>query len=337
MDLFSAEVRIGQGFGSFGTYDLSGAGSTLTTGALYVGDDGDGTFTQGAGTTVTSSAGIGIGTNLGIGVYTLNDGTINLTSTNWFEGLGVGYDGDGTLNILGGNISTVGGDIAVGLDINGFGVVNQDGGGVVAGNNFVVGYNGGWGEYNFNAGTLDVAVTAVIGQLVGSYGELNIAANMNMNGMWIGDQYAVGQVTQTAGHVNMWGWDLLIGMDATWLGSGGDGTYDLQGGSLNVVHDVFVGHSGGTGVLNIDSGPVTIGNYMMVGHAAYGAYGGTVGTVTQTAGDVTVAILPIGHEYGTGTYDISGGSLNYNDTWIGHLGTGDMTISGTAVVNAWAT
>ncbi len=333
----SSATRVGQGGGSFGTYDLSGAGSTLDTGTLYVGDDGgDGSFTQDIGTIVTSSKGIGIGTNLGIGEYTLTDGTISLTSLLWNEGLGVGYDGDGTLNILAGTISTVGGNIAVGLDPSGFGLVNQDGGGVTAGWDFVVGYSGGYGEYNFNAGTLDVANMTIVGSQSGSYGELNIAQNFNTGGMWVGDLLGTGVVTQTGGHVDM-PWDLFVGLDAAWLGGGGDGTYDLQAGSLNVDVNAYIGHSGGTGVLNIDSGPVTIGNWLMVGHADMGAYGGTVGIVTQTGGDVSALIIPIGHEYGTGTYNISGGSLTYQDTWIGHLGTGDMTISGTAVVNAWAT
>jgi autotransporter-associated beta strand protein/T5SS/PEP-CTERM-associated repeat protein len=115
--------------------------------------------------------------------------------------------------------------------------------------------------------------------------------------------------------------------------AGASGTYTLSGsGSLNVANEVVVGREGGTGTLNVDGGTITTtGN----GNMYIGRRNGT-GTLNQTAGVISVIKefgvgTRDGDQVGTGTYNLSGGSLTATNTiFIGkELGSsGTMTMTG---------
>jgi autotransporter-associated beta strand protein/T5SS/PEP-CTERM-associated repeat protein len=115
--------------------------------------------------------------------------------------------------------------------------------------------------------------------------------------------------------------------------AGASGTYTLSGaGALSVANEVVVGREGGTGTLNVDGGTITTtGN----GNMYIGRRNGT-GTLNQTAGVISV-IKEFGvgtrddNKIGTGTYNLSGGSLAAtNNIFIGkELGaSGTMTMTG---------
>jgi hypothetical protein len=119
------------------------------------------------------------------------------------------------------------------------------------------------------------------------------------------------------------------------IGVGGQGEYNISGGTLNALHDLnvadqngpaaidgqmnitggvvnqtggdqalFVGKNGGTGVLNISDGTLTVNRFQI------GENANATGVVNQSGGTVTSnQWINIGHD-AAGEYNISGGTLN---------------------------
>ncbi len=138
--------------------------------------------------------------------------------------------------------------------------------------------------------------------------QLNISAgtlNANSGGLWISNgSTSKAYVEQTGGTINVKG-----GGDALQLAAaaGSTATYTMSSGTLTVDHNYLLGASGN-------------------------------GTMTQTAGDVTVnGWLSVGRLVGgTGIYDISGGTLTANNSGcglvVGESGTCTLNISGNAAL-----
>jgi hypothetical protein len=152
------------------------------------------------------------------------------------------------------------------------------------------------------------------------------------------------------------GWDLVVGH-----GAGSTGTYTLSGGALEANQSEFIGFSG-TGTFNHTGGTNTI-NASAVGAFDLGGFAGAAGTYNlsgtaalsvnaheyigdsgtgifnQTGGTNTLAagkILLLGvNATGTGTYNLSGGTLAGDEIVVGSSGTGTLNIlgNGTAYTN----
>ena len=249
---------------------------------------------------VAGTAGTGGGSWMFIGQ---NDtaGTYNLADTN-SAGSGItGFaQGTGSLNATGNLLIGAFGDNRTGTVR-----VNTSGTLAVSGELFVGDSTNSAGTFDLESGTVTVNNKTLIG---------------NNNG--------VGVVVQAGGTFTMSS-ELYIGNE----NAGASGTYTLSGtGALNVANEVVVGRESGTGTLNVDGGTITTsGN----GNMYIGRRNGT-GTLNQTAGTINVnREFGVGtrddNKIGTGTYNLSGGSLTAaNNIFIGKEqgASGTMTMTG---------
>lgn len=336
----------------------SGSGAyQIDSGALTVGGDfsvnqdraNNCTFTQNGGTVTLNGnlAIVGRSGNGGKGTYTISGGTLdaNPGSKNFVVGdnqaacegelqiggtaivntdedatrlivgfgPGSGAGGTGTATLAGGRLTAR--DIAVGQD-GGSGSVVQTGG-----TNTVSGFM----SLGLGAPAANGSATYQIDD-----GELTVAGDFSVNEA----KTATCTFTQTGGAVALNG-NAYIGRSTT-----GQGVYTISGGTLtNANSDLYVGGEFGgaanaNGELNV-SGSASVnvlGDYPLVLARA----AGTVGTVNQTGGTVTIdsasAVglwLAPGGAGASGTYNLNGGTLVTPDiTPDNGAGTKALAING---------
>ena len=241
--------------------------------------------------------------------------------------------GTGTLNMSGGTLTKTGGDQTfIGRD-NGTGTLTQSGGTITLNHDFYVGQGGGGnGTYNISSGAvLNTGRDFVIGRESGT-GTLNMTGGtITKTGdekFIVGHNNGVGTVVQNGGTITANN-ELYIGNE----NASASGTYTLSGtGALNISNEVVVGRESGEGILNVNGGTLTTsGN----GNMYIGRRNGT-GTLNQTAGTISVnREFGVGtrddNKIGTGTYNLSGGSLAAsNNIFIGKEqgASGTMTMTG---------
>jgi hypothetical protein len=291
------------------TLDNLGAGTnTLAQAAQYLNVTTE--FIGATGRAVFSqSGGSNIAKNLYLGfgpaataTYTLAGGASLLTSTGGFIGGG----------------STSGGGTAL---------FNQTGGTHIVGVSgtspaLSIGYNKGSGTYMLSDGVLTVGTLQLASEYVGS------------NGAGVFNQ---------SGGIHTIGSSNALGSGGLFIGTfGGNGTYTLSGGALNVyAGSVSSGNeiigSGGNGVFNQSGGSHTVG----AGSSSaliVGAKGGN-GTLTLGAGSLNIGghfdVGGDGTTHGTGVVVQNGGVVKAGD-WlsVGEGGTDGVHSSGTYYLNA---
>ena len=310
-----------------------GTGSLNATGNLLVGAFGDnrtGTVRVNTSGTLAVSGELVIGDSLGsVGNVSLETGALTINNK-----ITLGNNrGNGTLTMSGGSLTkTAGDETVVGRD-NGTGVLAQSGGTVTLNHNLYVGQSSGAnGTYTIGGNAvLNIGRDFVVGRESGTGTLTMTGGTITKTGdekFLVGHNNGVGVVAQSGGTISVNN-ELYIGNE----NAGASGTYTLSGtGALSVANEVVVGRESGTGVLNVDGGTITTtGN----GNMYIGRRDGT-GTLNQTAGVISV-IKEFGvgtrddNKIGTGTYNLSGGSLAAtNNIFIGkELGaSGTMTMTG---------
>ena len=310
-----------------------GTGSLNATGNLLVGAFGDnrtGTVRVNTSGTLAVSGELFIGDSQNsVGDFSLETGVLTVNNK-----ILVGNNrGVGTLTMSGGTITKTGGDETfVGRD-NGTGTLAQSGGTVTLNHNLYVGQGSGAnGTYSIGDGAvLNIGRDFVVGRESGTGTLTMTGGTITKTGdekFIVGHNNGVGVVVQSGGTISANN-ELYIGNE----NAGASGTYTLSGaGALSVANEVVVGREGGTGTLNVDGGTITTtGN----GNMYIGRRNGT-GTLNQTAGVISVIKefgvgTRDGDKIGTGTYNLSGGSLAATNTiFIGkELGaSGTMTMTG---------
>jgi len=310
-----------------------GTGSLNATGNLLVGAFGDnrtGTVRVNTSGTLAVSGELVIGDSLGsVGNFSLETGALTINNK-----ITLGNNrGNGTLTMSGGTLTkTAGDETVVGRD-NGTGVLAQSGGTVTLNHNLYVGQSSGAnGTYTIGGNAvLNIGRDFVVGRESGTGALTMTGGTITKTGdekFIVGHNNGVGVVAQSGGTISVNN-ELYIGNE----NANASGTYTLSGtGALNVANEVVVGRESGTGILNVDGGTITTsGN----GNMYIGRRNGT-GTLNQTAGTINVnREFGVGtrddNKIGTGTYNLSGGSLAAaNNIFIGkELGaSGTMTMTG---------
>jgi uncharacterized protein YhjY with autotransporter beta-barrel domain len=324
----SSVVNTGQDFrvgdGGNGTYNLSGTAAlnigtpisgshptaNLTNYVAYIGantsnDAANGTEAGTGVLNVTGSSSFNVGPNatLEVGALAFDIGTFTTHATT---------AGTGTINegVLGSGTTPT---------------VNLGGVGAYFGT-----FTGGVGTFNLNSGTLNLSnTTTSFGFATGARGTLNQAG---------------GAVVGAAGTtVN--------------IGDAGTGAYNLSGGTANLADGINVGNQvNSVGTITQTAGSMTVGGAaVVIGGAGTGTYrlsgnsstaafndGLTVsntmastGTLTQSAGGLTVAGAAVIGNAGTGTYRISGGTATFNGgLTVGSTGLGTVMQTGGTVTIA---
>ncbi len=178
-----------------------------------------------------------------IGALTLGNGTYRLAGGTLAGGSVANTSGTGTLNIDGGTFSPTG---SVNVDSLGVGIVsagqhNQAAQTYTAGTLTL-----GSGSYTLSGGVLNVTGNVVNGSGTGTLalngGSFNPSGGVGADVLQVGVSAGASH-TQTA---NTW----TVGSMAFGVNAGGNGTYTLADGTLNVGGNISVGAGSGTLVLN---------------------------------------------------------------------------------------
>jgi autotransporter-associated beta strand protein len=289
-----------------GTVRVNTAGTLAVSGELFIGDslNSAGNFSLESGIMTVNNK-IFVGNNRGTGTMTMSGGTLTKTGG---DQTFVGRDsGTGTLTQSGGTI-TLNHDFYVGQGAGGNGTLNLSTGAVLnTGRDFVIGREGGTGALNMTGGTI---------------------TKTGDEKFLVGHNNGTGTVVQSGGTITANN-ELYIGNE----NAGASGAYTLSGtGALNVANEVVVGRESGTGILNVNGGTITTsGN----GNMYIGRRNGT-GTLNQSNGVIIVnKEFGVGtrddNKIGTGTYNLSGGSLTAsNNIFIGKEegSSGTLNMSG---------
>jgi len=276
--------------------------------------------------TATLTTGPDLTINGGGSINLSGSGTINRSTTHWTR---FGEGSAGTYTQSGGVFTSNSGRLYMGraggnftADISGGTFSYVNGGDFIVGNDTAVGtLNISGGTFNVTSGNFRLGVdNSGAGQ-----GNLNISSAADVNLYWL----SIGQgAASSKGHATVTGGTLDTTRDLR-VGLNGTGTFDQSGGTVTSAAYFYVGQNGGTGTYNLDGGVLQVN-----GWDSYIARGGTgsSGTFAQTDGQFQNAgWLNIGAlNGGTGAYTISGGTLTTGTLAVGREGYGTMTISGTA-------
>lgn len=301
-DLTSDSVSLGWNSGSTGSATITGAGNDWTnSGAIYVGNGGDGVISILDGAAVTTG-------EMNIASGTTSTGTVNLQDNASLTTSGllyVGFGGDassgghGYLNILSGSdVNSADSIIANGTNTIGDALVSGTGSTWTTTGGLLVG-GGGVGTLDVSNGGFVQSGTATIANLASASG-----SSVNVDGA--GSQWSVlGNLylgASGSGTLNVTG-DGNVELGAAYLGytAAGSGAIVVDDASLSVTDRIGVGYNG-TGALTIRNGA-----FMSSDGAILGWNAGSTGTATVT---------------GAGSRWRNTGTL-----YVGNLGDGFLTIA----------
>jgi len=350
------DILVGVGSGSMGQLNQT-AGTAQTGGGnwMYVGRDGGmGTYNlgdvNGSGGTI-SGLGTGSGSmNVGGRLYVAGHvggpafGTVNINTTGQLttgSDLNIGAaNGSGTVNLDNGTVN-VGGWISVGRDENGnsgSGTWNQSGGTVTVNGNTAIALPGTSGNFNMTGGAFtskgEFWVGTGVGNGVPSYAIANVSGGTVTTNNWlaVGRNGAMGTLTvsgdgvvqkQGSGHIT-------IG-----TGDGGNGTVNVQdNGTLSSNADLIVAENNATAVavVNQMGGRVLLGGNLDVqrnGTGTYNLSGGTLSVDGRVPDPVNEKGQVLGIDAREGTFNFTGGRITRSNagviTYVGDLHVGDKS------------
>ncbi|MGO9109000.1 MAG: beta strand repeat-containing protein [Thermoguttaceae bacterium] len=316
---------IGNNPGSSGIYTMQGG--TINTGDIRTGVSGTGEFDQSGGV-ANLLYWFRIGQNAGsVGIANMSGGTLNVGASNG-EQLNVGEQGTGTFNVTGGLIK-VQGPITV-ANGGGIGTLN------VSGTSSIMWTTGDFFQVGNNGGTATMTLS-------GSATVTNTASGAPDSVFVIGNNgfTSSGTLTQSGNTtINTNGGEFWIG------NNGGNGVYNISGGTVNVGNWFVVGRTGGsslsTGLMNMSGGVINMtagGNWEVSEDSG--------GTLNQTGGTINLNpnnqfwVGQADSSNSLGVYNMSGGALNVPN-WIavgrytngGNPGTGILNMTGGTITKS---
>ncbi len=308
-------------------------GGNLTTGQLWVGDWGNGSFSHGAGLVNAGDRLVIAGAANSIGYYDMWTGAALTSAAGQ-----VGVRGQGTMNHRGGRAWLA--NLTLGVEPAGWGTYTL-GGGTLDGMNHVIGQQGRAMLMNdrglHTVGSMTVArdagsnasyfighgATLTVNQDVTVAGAGSGQFNQNGGATTIGRGLIVGEATGSAGNVGL-AFGTLSAQFAQ-LGHRGTGTLTVDGAAATFSNAVALGTgTNGVGRLNVASGSLTTG-VLSLGEGQDGA-----GTAHQTGGSVRANnVIYVGNvAVASGTYTLAGGTLSAPNVYVGANGRGVFTQTG---------
>jgi len=305
----------------------SGPGATNTIGGLL---DINSTNAVAAAVYVTNAVlnvqgGLDVAQAFGAGTLTVNSGGVLNGSGTVDVGDGGGVSpSTGTVSQVGGVISSSG-QMWVGQGNSGVGYYNLSGGTLTMANWLALGRAGG-------TGTLTISGSAVLNDIGGGGGNLDIGTSAGINGLT-----GTGILNQTGGSVTNTA-------SQTWLGEGSSGepaagTWNMSGGTA-LLGQLDVGQGGaGTSTINLSgTGAMTCVGYVDVGDAAGTTGNLNIGSASQPGGSFTAQGDMTVADNGNSVLNMvtnGGGLLTVEGTL--YLSRGSATAAGTVNLNAGST
>jgi hypothetical protein len=320
---------------TIGTGTFNQFGGSFNTGGLFLGDTfgSTGTYNLYNGNLNVNSPWAVIGANGGTGEFNQSGGSFSAND------LGVGGSGVGTYNLSDGALA-VNGNMYVGDWDQG--TFNQTGGSATV-SNLVLASNGGTtGTYNLIAGDLNTGSTIVgnfgTGTFTQSGGNHTIIGGYEVEVPGWGFEYIgldIGSKTGSTGTYTLTSGNLNVSY-ITIVGNEGTGVFNLgdpSTGTGDGIHDtaaLYLGFNGGNGTYNLYDGTLNVGGFAVIGGKDYTTNPGT-GEFNQYGGTHTTGGLFLGDTEGSvGTYNLIGGDLTVSSQWatIGMRGTGTFNQTG---------
>ena len=324
-------LYVGYGAGTDGTFNMAGSESTVTAGALYVGNkdakvDADSkpiaNVATISGGSFTSSGNIFVAAESGsLGVLNVEGGTLTGKGE-----LRIGRYGDGTMTVKNNAVVSSTGVVNVGQYDGSTGVLNVQGGTLEAKTDFYVG-NVGKGTMTISGGNVTIKGKLNVGYDANSTSAINVTGgSLTGTSELLVGYYGKGTVTITGGDVSFAGL-VNVGFEA---GSVGD--LSIKNGSFtntNSASTFRIGRKAKGTVEVLDGGKLFVENT----NTQLGYYSGGDGTLTINGGTANLNTLQIGYASGsTGELKALGGKLNvFNEISVGYNGTGSAVISGGVV------
>jgi autotransporter-associated beta strand protein len=314
------DIIVGRGAGSNGRLDhTAGNAATGASNWMFVGHDGGTGLYNLTGTGSMSVGGrLYVGGSDGPGG---NNGVVNVNTTGTLAigsllQVGTRADSIGVFNLSAGTVTT-NGWTEFG-NFGGNGTLNLSGGSLTqsGGNPMIFGTNGATGAANITGGSLAAS-----------------------NGLWVGNG------ANSSGSFVLWNGSVTkTGADHFVVGrEGGTGVAAINGGSLAVNNEIWVGqNTGSTGTLTLAAGTITNNSWVAIGRTSgQGTVNMTGGTWNKT-GESNFIVGASGDGI-TSTMTMSGGVVNVEShpnadrgiTWIGEQNgvTGVLNLLGTAQFN----
>jgi T5SS/PEP-CTERM-associated repeat protein len=323
--------------GSGSSMTINDSTSTMSSGLLsvptqYVGNGGNGTFTQTGGTNSSLPPGnSGTTGSLYLGYAAADQGTYNLGGAGAISAMGfeyVGYSGTGTFVQTGGTnglsfmylgYSATGSGsyvLTAGscsqwmayVGYNGSGSLTQSGGTNTISNGngrLSLGYRpGAVGAYNLNgSGVLNVNGAAYVGDSgTGVFTQTGGTVTIIFPTGWSGDttdgNLYIGNVAGSSGTFNLSGTGQLTASSTPtgqeYVGNVGSGTF-AQSGGTNTVNNLYIGYySGSVGVYSLSGGSLRISRATSANCLCVGASGSGEFLVGDAAGAGTVSEMGAG-------------------------------------------
>ena len=304
---------VGRESSSTGAVIVTGSGSQWNNSdKLYVGMKDNGTLNIKAGGEVSNTKGyIGYSSD-STGVVTVNGSGSQWNNSGF---LSVGYNGTGTLNVeSGGQVSNTAGQIGYSSGSAGVATVTGSGSQWTNSEQLYVGRTG-TGTLNVESGGVVSNLTGAIGLYSGSTGEATITGS---NSTW----------SNSGG--------LYIGGDS--LGSGGNGTLNIDDSGLVTVSDTTKLWSDGTinldgGILDVGILDLTLGTFNMFdGHLGADSVVGDIsiqgGVLAPGNSSETLSITGDYVQVATATLEIELGGTIRGDEYDAMIVGGDLTLNG---------
>jgi fibronectin-binding autotransporter adhesin len=261
-----------------GTYNLFDTGTLETTSSVVSERYSGGVFNQFGGSHTT--------------------GDLTLGNIAYFDG-GTYYQGEGTYNLVGGDLA-VNGVAKIGNE--GIGYFHQDGGIFTADQVWLGVHNnpsdGAYGEYNLSDGLLATNYLIIGGKdFVNKPGKgvfNQTGGNVNVGGLWVADtENSAGTYNLNTGTLVVNSYDII--------GMRGQGTFNQDGGTHTAFGSLELGGTPtAKGMYNLSGGSLTT-NGTIVGSWGEGEFYQTGGTHTIN-GDLIIGA----NENVSGTYNLSG-------------------------------
>lgn len=308
-DLTSDSVSLGWNSGSTGSATITGAGNDWTnSGAIYVGNGGDGVISILDGAAVTTG-------EMNIASGTTSTGTVNLEDNSTLNTSGllyVGFGGDassgghGYLNILSGSdVNSADSIIANGTNTIGDALVSGTGSTWTTTGGLLVGGGG--------VGTLDVINEGFVQSGTATIANLASASGSSVNVDGAGSQWSV--------------------LGDLYLGSGGSGTLNVTNNGSVELGAAYLGYAAsGSGAIVVDDAALSITDRIGVGYNGTGSLTIRNGATVDSDG----AILGW-NSAATGTATVTGAGSRWDNTgtlYVGNLGDGFLTIADGAAVTS---
>ncbi|WP_213775999.1 hypothetical protein, partial [Bradyrhizobium sp. dw_78] len=278
----------------------------MTSGSVTINDSN-----AAAGVIGSMSIGFPFGPTAANGTFNQSGGTVSLSAGALNVGLA---NGNGTYNLTDAAVlQDLGGTVDIGANPGGVGVVNISGHATIDFESESVGFAG-----QLYVGD-DLGVGTITQNGANSTVILNIVniAQFGSNILNRSDPGGTGTYNLLAGTLRIGGLGAAFGMD-----TGGTGVFNQSGGNLTANAPIYIGMSG-NGTYNLSGGTATLNTGLTIA-----ALAGSVGTVNQTSGELTIAggNLSVGAA-GTATYNLSGGILQVGGA-NGITGTGNLNLGG---------